>query len=112
MWIYQRVAIWNRTIDASDFYESSFWKDPDPVSGLGDRGDPDAIFSVPDGGFRNLHLSCPSPHTVRRNFTSFPFNVRFAIFTDHSKMMGNLLLSAPVIEAIFATSAGNYKEFR
>ncbi|KAF8470986.1 Di-copper centre-containing protein [Russula ochroleuca] len=102
---------WNWTIDAPDFYESSFWKDPDPVSGIGGWGDPNADFAVPDGGFRNLHLSYPSPHTVRRNFTLFPFNAPFVLFTDHLKF-GNSSFLASVIGALLATSAGDYKGFQ
>ncbi|KAN0111160.1 hypothetical protein V8E52_008772 [Russula decolorans] len=33
---------WDWTIDAPNFYESSFWKDSDPKSGLGGWGDPNA----------------------------------------------------------------------
>jgi tyrosinase len=35
---------------------------------------------VPDGGFRKLHLSYPSPHTLRRNFTLRPFDIPFVVF--------------------------------
>ena len=100
-------------IDAPDFYESSFWKDSDPESGLGGWGDPEADFAVPDGGFHNLRLSYPSPHTVRRNFSLLSFNFPFPapIITDRLKM-GNTSFTASVIEAILKTPAGNYKEFQ
>jgi hypothetical protein len=100
-------------IDAPDFYESSFWKESDPESGLGGWGDPNADFAVPDGGFHTLRLSYPSPHTVRRNFSLLSFNFPFPapIVTDPLKM-GNTSFTASVIEAILKTSAGNYKEFQ
>jgi hypothetical protein len=94
-------------IDAPDFYESSFWKDSDPVSGLGGWGDPNADFEVPDGGFHTLLLSYPSPHTVRRNFTLYPFT-GFVLFTDPLKM-GNASFTASVVEAILETPAADYK---
>ena len=97
-------------VDAPDFYESSWWKDSDPVSGLGGWGDPNNDYAVPDGGFNKLPLSYPSPHTVRRNFTLLPYNVQFNLFTDHLKI-GNSSFSASVIEAILATPAGDYKGF-
>jgi len=100
---------WNWTIDAPDFYESSFWKDPDPASGLGGWGDPNADFQVPDGGFNTLPLSYPSPHTVRRNFTLYPFN--FVLYINPQEM-GNSSFSASVVETILQTSAGNYKGFQ
>ena len=98
-------------VDAPDFYESSFWKDSDPMSGLGGWGDPNADFSVPDGGFHKLPLSYPSPHTVRRNFTLLPYDVAFNLFTDPLKI-GNSSFSASVIEALLATSVGDYKGFQ
>jgi tyrosinase len=103
----------NGWIDAPDFYESSFWKDPDPVSGLGGWGHPNADFEVPDGGFHNLHLSYPSYHTVRRNFSLLSFNLPFSspIITDRTKM-GNTSFSASVIESILNTPAGDYKGFQ
>jgi tyrosinase len=98
-------------IDAPNFYESSFWKDSNPVSGLGGWGDPNADFSVPDGGFRNFHISYPSPHIVRRNFTLFSFNLQFPLMTDKQKI-GNTSFTASVIDAILETSAGDYKGFQ
>ena len=99
------------TLDAPNFYESSFWKDSDPVSGLGGWGDPNADFSVPDGGFNKLHLSYPSPHTIRRNFTLLAFNFPAPTFTDPLKE-ANSSFSASAIEAILETPSGNYKEFQ
>src|SRR5580658_2330148 len=72
-----RFQISNCHVDAPDFYESSFWKDSDPNSGLGGWGNPNADFSVPDGGFSGFHLSYPSPHTLRRNFTLLAFDSSF-----------------------------------
>ena len=99
-------------VDAPDFNESSFWKDSDPKSGLGGWGDPNADYQVPDGGFRNLQLSYPSPHRVRRNFTLLSFrDIQFIIVTDRQKI-GNTSFSASVIEGILETPAGDYKEFQ
>jgi tyrosinase len=101
---------WNWTIDAPDFYESSFWKDSDPVSGLGGWGDPNADFAVPDGGFHKLPLSYPSPHTVRRNFTLLSFDQPSlaALFPDPLKL-GNTSFTASVVKAVLETSAGDYQ---
>ena len=105
-----RVNDFDGWIDAHDFYESSFWKDSDPVSGLGGWGDPNADFEVPDGGFHSLPLSYPSPHTVRRNFTLYPYT-GFVLFTDPLKM-GNASFTASVVEAILETAAADYKGFQ
>ena len=78
------------------------------MSGLGGWGDPDADFAVPDGGFHNLHLSYPSYHIVRRNFSLLPFDVPFYLFTDPLKM-ANTSFSASAIDAILKTSSGDYK---
>ena len=97
-------------IDAPDFFESPFWKDSDPVSGLGGWGDPNADFSVPDGGFHSFHLSYPSPHILRRNFTLRPFDVS-PLMTKPQKI-GNSSFSASVVKALLNTPAGDYKGFQ
>jgi tyrosinase len=81
------------------------------VSGIGGWGDPNADFSVPDGGFSRLPLSYPSPHIVRRNFTLQPFNVPYPFFTD-PLIEGNSTFTASVIESILQTSAGDFKSFQ
>ncbi|KAF8495783.1 Di-copper centre-containing protein [Russula emetica] len=101
---------WDWTIDAPNFYESSFWKDSDPKSGLGGWGDPNADYRTPDGGFHTLPLSYPSPHTVRRNFTLVlpPAPVApTGPATDN-----NASISASVIEAVLDISPGDYKQFQ
>ncbi|KAH9029997.1 Di-copper centre-containing protein [Lactarius hengduanensis] len=72
------------------FFESSFWKDSNPESGLGGWGDPKADYSVPDGGFRKLHLSYPSPH-----ISTSPL----VVFTDPS-LEANTTCLAPAVEKI------------
>jgi hypothetical protein len=99
-------------IDAPDFYESPFWKDSDPQSGLGGWGDPNVDYSVPDGGFHTLPLSYPLPHTIFRNFTliSPPFlggaQPASPMINDPSSF------SASAIESILEISPGDYKQFQ
>jgi len=64
---------WDWSKDASDVYGSSFFADNSSTSGLGGWGDPARDFQVPSGGFSNLHVSYPSPHIIRRNFTLQPW---------------------------------------
>ena len=64
---------------------------------------------MPDGGFKKLHLSYPSPHIVRRNFTLRPFDFPFVVLTDPS-LKANTLFLAPVVEKILEIS--DYKEFQ
>lgn len=68
------LPYWNWSMDATDFQGSDFWKDPDPVSGLGGWGDPTKDFAVQDGGLAGLPLSYPSYHVLRRNFTLKPYS--------------------------------------
>jgi tyrosinase len=70
---------------------------------------------VPDGGFSDLHVSYPSPHALRRNFTLLafanfppPINV---FFTDPLKE-ANTSFSAPAIKNLLETSAGDYRDFQ
>ena len=105
------ISISDGRTDAPDFFESSFWKDSDPLSGLGGWGDPNADFSLPDGGFDKFHISYPSSHILRRNFTLHPFAEPIPLFTDPQKE-GNASFLEPVIEAALETSAGDFKGFQ
>jgi hypothetical protein len=101
--------------EAPDFFESPFRKDSNDESGLGGWGDPNVDFSVADGGFRSLHLSYPSPHTLRRNFTLQPFREippPFDVFFPHSQKEANSSFLASEIEMILETSAGDFKGFQ
>jgi len=103
---------WNWTIDAHDFFESSFWRESDPMSGLGGWGDPNDDYAVHDGGFRNLQLAYPVPHHVRRNFSLIPWrDIPSPLITDPLKI-GNTTFSASVIKALLETPAGDYKGFQ
>ena len=127
MWIYWRATVleldhWSFSsivllqnvddvADAPHFFESSFWKDSDPVSGLGGWGDPLADFSVSDGGFSALHLSYPSPHILRRNFTLRPFDLPAVFFTEPQKEANSTFLASK-IESIIESPAGDYRQFQ
>ncbi|KAI0299582.1 hypothetical protein BC826DRAFT_1102698 [Russula brevipes] len=76
---------WNWTIDSPDFFESSFWKDSDPMSGLGGWGDPNADFSAMD-------------HPLVPNL-------------DFQKE-ANVSFSASAIETLLETPAGDFKGFQ
>lgn len=114
MFLFLVLKISDGLVDAPDFYESSFWKDSDPKSGLGGWGDPNADFSVPDGGFNEFHLSYPSSHTLRRNFTLLAFDSSFlpSQFFPEPLIEANVSFSASAIEALLETSAGDYKDFQ
>jgi tyrosinase len=66
---------------------------------------------VPDGGFDEFHLSYPSSHILRRNFTLYPFDVPDPLLTDQLKE-GNATFSVSVIEAALETSAGDFRSFQ
>nr|GAT58369.1 di-copper centre-containing protein [Mycena chlorophos] len=85
---------WNWVEDSKDVFDSPFFKDYDPESGLGGWGDPENDFSVPNGGFSNtssFKLVYPSPHTLRRNFTLQPF-------------LGSPFLTNPAQQALYANA--------
>ncbi|VDB83076.1 unnamed protein product [Peniophora sp. CBMAI 1063] len=64
---------WNWSIDATTFFESTFWEDSNSASGLGGWGDAKKDYEVQDGGFSTFTLSYPSSHILRRNFTERPY---------------------------------------
>lgn len=78
---------------------------------MGGWGDPNADFSVTDGGFDEFHLSYPSSHILRRNFTLYPFALADPFFTEPQKE-GNATFLAPVIEAALETQAGDFRGFQ
>jgi len=98
-------------VDAQNFYESSFWKDSDPVSGLGGWGDPNDDFSVVDGGFSGMHVSYPAPHVIRRNFTLRPFDFPIPWFSDPSKM-ANTSITADEVKRVIDNYVGDFKAFQ
>jgi tyrosinase len=100
-----------RGIDAPYFFESSFWKDSDPVSGLGGWGDPNADFSVPDGAFNAMMLAYPSPHILRRQFALQPFNLSYPLYPEPLKF-SNSTFSAAEVEAILETPSKRFKSFQ
>lgn len=79
---YQGAApYWDWTKDASDFHNSPIFQDHDPLSGLGGWGSPSHDFALSDGSaLSEFHLSYPSPHTLRRNFTAQPYLPQSPIF--------------------------------
>jgi tyrosinase len=84
------------------------------VSGLGGWGDPNVDHCVPEGGFNKFHLSYPSPHFLRRNFTLRPFAslpLPAGLIPDPQKE-ANATFSASAIEAVLGASAGDYKGFQ
>jgi len=82
------------------------------VSGLGGWGDPATDYSVPDGGFSELHLSYPSPHILRRNFTLQPWKGdAFVLITDSYKI-ANTSFTAAAVEAVLESPAGDFKYFQ
>jgi hypothetical protein len=78
---------------------------------LGGWGDPNNDYAVPDGGFSNFHISYPSPHTVRRNFTLYPFNVSLSIFTN-PLLQGNQSILPSAVEAVLNASVGDFRGFQ
>jgi tyrosinase len=100
---------WNWTIDAPDFYESSFWKDSNPQSGLGGWGYPKTNYSITDGGFSKLQLSYPTPHILSRNFTLRPFDLPFLVF-DQPTLEANTTFLASAVEKLLEIP--DYKEFQ
>ena len=98
-------------IDSPDFYESSFWNDSDPNSGLGGWGDPNADYQVPDGGLHTLQLAYPLPHFIRRNFSIYspPFpgtEPANPVFNDP------ILFSASEVETVLNVPPGDYLQFQ
>jgi len=95
--------------DAPNLQGSSFFKDFDPESGLGGWGDPSHDFEVPTGGFSNFHLSYPSSHILRRNFTLRPYlNADSPLFSN-KQLMANATFTKAEVRKMIDGFEGDYK---
>jgi hypothetical protein len=107
------LIIFNLSIsDAPDLQGSSFFKDSDPKSGLGGWGDPSRDFEVPTGGFSNFHLSYPSSHILRRNFTLQPYlNINSSLFPN-PQLMANATFTKAEVRKMVDGFTGDFKGFQ
>jgi tyrosinase len=106
---------WDWSKDAADFYGSSFWADNSSTSGLGGWGDPARDYQVPLGGFSNLHLSYPSPHILRRNFTLQPWFAIAALvpeFIPDPSFMANVSFTNKEVKKMVNGFTGDFKGFQ
>ncbi|KAJ3794150.1 Di-copper centre-containing protein [Lentinula aff. detonsa] len=111
---------WNWTIDAPDFYESSWWQDSDPESGLGGWGDPNKDYEVQDGAFAGFALAYPSYHPLRHQYTAQPFAVFAASSPTIAQFFNETMLETYAnstfhidqIAAIIAGNPGDYVNFQ
>ncbi|KAI0317721.1 Di-copper centre-containing protein [Amylostereum chailletii] len=103
---------WNWSTDATAFFESPFWSDSNSSSGIGGWGDPNKDFAVPDGAFSDFHLSYPSPHTLRRNFTMQPYiGLDPTLFTDPTQVV-NTSFTESEVSYMLNNFEGDFKGFQ
>lgn len=103
---------WDWTMDAPDFENSDFWKDPDPVSGLGGWGDPSKDYAVTDGGFAGFRLSYPTPHVLRRNFTLQPHLSLPRPYAPDPELYANETFTAAEVEKMVTGFKGDMIGFQ
>ncbi|KAF8519616.1 Di-copper centre-containing protein [Hysterangium stoloniferum] len=76
------LPYWDWTKDVYNFSNSSMF-DSNPKTGLGGFGRPTEKGAVVDGAFARLQLSYPIPHTLRREYTPYPYvNLSRSYFPD------------------------------
>ena len=99
--------------DASDFEHATMFSDPNQISGLGGWGDPSKDLAVPNGAFSDFHVSYPSPHILRRNFTLQPFlPLSFLdVFPEPAKL-ANTSFTYDEIARLIAGYTGDFKGFQ
>lgn len=87
--------------------------DNSSTSGLGGWGDPSKDFVVPEGGFSHFHLSYPSPHILRRNFTLQPFLplANFPLIIN-PQQYANVSFTASEVNKMVNGFVGNFKGFQ
>jgi len=91
---------------------STLFADSDPTSGLGGWGDPSRDYEVPTGGFANIHLSYPSTHTLRRNFTLQPYLNSPIPFITEPELMANTSFTIAEVNKMVSGFEGDFKGFQ
>ncbi|KAL1753706.1 hypothetical protein FB107DRAFT_217193 [Schizophyllum commune] len=104
---------WDWSLDAADLEHSTMFSPDVNVSGLGGWGDPENDFQLVDGAFADLHLTYPSPHRLRRNFTQYPFATegKDPQFYTQPWMPGNETFQGDLLRNLTQGYVGDYKGF-
>ena len=98
--------------DAANVYGSTLFADSDSISSLGGWGDPSHDYEVPTGGLSNFHLSYPSSHTLRRNFTLQPYlHIGIPFFTQ-PELEANTSFTIEEVNKIVGGFKGDFKGFQ
>ena len=102
--------------DTADFYHATIFSDDD-CSGLGSWGDPNNDFQICTGGFKDMKLSYPVPHGIRRNYTLyFSLPPEFPSPPDASapdpSLMMNTTFTTEVVNSLLTSFTGNYSGFQ
>ena len=101
-------------LDASDFYHATIFSDSD-YDGLGSWGDPNNDFQVPTGGFKDMMVTYPVPHHVRRNYTLYfylPPGFAFPPGVPIPTAMINTTFTSEVVSATLNSTPGEYTIFQ
>ncbi|KAJ7691048.1 Di-copper centre-containing protein [Mycena rosella] len=108
---------WDWVKDSADVHDSPIF-DADPESGLGGWGDPANDFRVPNGAFSNtsdFHLTYPSPHTLRRNYTLQPllnFPLPGFLTAADEQLDGNATFTPAERDKLVNGFVGDFKGFQ
>jgi len=102
---------WDWTKDSADLYNSQFFKDTDPSSGLGGWGNPAADMEVQDGALAGFRVTYPYQHTLRRNYTLQPW-LHGGRFYEASDKMANQSFTASEYDRLVNTYVGDYPGFQ
>ena len=86
-------------------YNSSFFADTDPTSGIGGWGNPAADFEVQEGALAGFRVEYPYPHLLRRNFTLRPYS-------DDRQRMANSTFTREKIAKLVESYTGDYRGFQ
>ncbi|KAF8573859.1 Di-copper centre-containing protein [Ramaria rubella] len=106
------MPYWNWTRDAEDFEHASIFSDPDPNASLGGFGHPAHDAVLLDGAFARMPLTYPAPHTLRREYTPYPFlNLTTRLYPNQTFFAADAFKAGEVLKMINAFK-GDYKGFQ
>lgn len=107
---------WDWTKDTADFYDATIWSD-ECYDGLGSWGDPKNDFQITTGGLKDIHLSYPVPHHIRRNFSLYPnfppgFSLPVGVPPIDPTLMLNTTFTSAVVNKTVNSNGGDYISFQ
>lgn len=103
------MPYWDWSQDAKALNQSAIFS-TDSKSGLGGFGDPSKDYTVTTGGFAQMTVAYPIKHTIRRQFTLFPYLDWY--WLQRPTEAANVTITKTYVDAAINGYAGDFIGFQ